>query len=52
MGLDGGERSSSPTREADKINALAGLEFKQNLPVLQDSDPDFEAHWLVFSVYP
>ena len=29
---------------ADRLNALAGFEFKQSLPVIEDSDPDLERH--------
>ncbi len=31
-------------RFTDKVNALAGLEFKQKLPAIKDSDKDLDAH--------
>ena len=34
-------RSSDEDRGMDKVNALAGLELKQQLPMLRDSDTDF-----------
>ena len=34
------DRGSAP----EKISAIAGLEFKQNLPVIKDTDPDLEGH--------
>ncbi len=39
-------------RRVDKVNALAGLEFKQQLPVLKDSDTDFDKHWRRFRFSP
>ena len=30
------------------MNTLAGLGFKQTLPVLKDSDTDFDRHWRQF----
>ena len=46
-----GSRSGLATSEArvnDKLNAITGLEFKQSLPVIKDSNPDFEKHWRHF----
>ena len=37
-------RSAEEDRYADKVNALAGLEFKQKLPVIKDSEKDLDAH--------
>eukprot|EP00969_Alexandrium_andersonii_P287242 12698522-Alexandrium_andersonii.AAC.1 len=28
-----------------QLNALAGIKFEQTVPVLPDSDPDFERRW-------
>ena len=42
----GGE---SKNRDDDKCNASIGLKFDQSLPVLKDSDVDFETHWLNFT---
>ena len=42
----GGPEDSS--RETDKVNALARLEFRQQLPQLNDSDVDFDKHWMQF----
>ena len=37
-------RSAEEDRYADKVNALAGLEFKQKLRVIKDSEKDLDAH--------
>ena len=29
----------------DKANALVGIKFEQTLPIIKDSDPDFDTHW-------
>eukprot|EP00969_Alexandrium_andersonii_P365069 15465418-Alexandrium_andersonii.AAC.1 len=29
----------------DRLNALAGIKFEQAMPVIKDSDPDFDKHW-------
>ena len=30
----------------DKLNAVSGLEFKQTLPILKDSETDFAKQWM------
>ena len=35
-------------RGSEGRNALAGLEFKQSMPVLRDKDYDFDGHWRQF----
>ena len=45
--LDKGGDSKS--RDDDKCNAIIGLKFDQQLPVLKDSDVNFEDHWLSFT---
>ena len=40
-------RSAPPAEEAissDKLNALAGFKFEQSLPVIKDTDFDFDRH--------
>ena len=32
------------TIATDRMNAIAGFEFKQSLPIIKDSDPDLERH--------
>ena len=39
-----GARESRDSRTGDRLNAIAGFEFKQHLPVIKDSDCDFERH--------
>ena len=41
------DKNGEDTRR-ERVNALVGLEFKQSLPVLKDSDTDFESHWRQF----
>ncbi len=43
-----GGHGHSDDRAFDKVNALAGLEFKQTLPVLKASDTDVDKHWRQF----
>ena len=39
----------------DKMNAISMFEFKQNLPVMEDTDPDLDRHdrlfWNMVSCY-
>ena len=35
-------------REFDKVNALVGVDMKLTIPVLKDSDTDFDRHWRQF----
>ena len=41
-------RDPSPGRNYHRSGRLAGLEFKQNLPVLKDTDTNFDKHWRQF----
>ena len=34
----------------EKMNALTGGEFEQNIPSLKDTDADFEHHWPEFKM--
>ena len=45
--LDKGGDTKS--RDEDKCNAIIGLKFDQSLPILKDSDVNFEDHWLNFT---
>eukprot|EP00969_Alexandrium_andersonii_P207667 9174324-Alexandrium_andersonii.AAC.1 len=41
--------SAGPSGTADdRLNALAGIKFEQTMPVIKDSDPDFDKHWRNF----
>eukprot|EP00969_Alexandrium_andersonii_P160100 7073735-Alexandrium_andersonii.AAC.1 len=32
----------------DRLNALAGIKLEQTMPVLKDTDPEFDRHWRNF----
>ena len=42
--LQGIARPDDTAQANDKLNAIAGFKFEQSLPVIEDSDYDFERH--------
>ena len=32
----------------DKVSALVGIKFERSVPILKDSDADFDTHWRLF----
>ena len=42
--LQGIGRPDDSAQANDKLNAIAGFKFEQSLPVIKDSDYDFERH--------
>ena len=42
--LQGIGRPDDTAQATDKLNAIAGFKFEQSLPVIRDSDYDFERH--------
>ena len=49
--LQGISRPDDAAQATDKLNAIAGFKFEQSLPVIKDSDYDFEWHVREFPVY-
>ena len=47
-GVAGSALAASEERVNDKLNAITGIDFKQNIPVIKDTDPDWDRHWLAF----
>ena len=50
-GSDSAGVASTPntgSSSGDKVNALVGIKFEKNVPILKDSDADFETHWRQF----
>ena len=44
----GADPPNSEERINDKLNALTGLEYKQTLPVIKDTDPDWDKRYRQF----
>ena len=37
--------TASDAQDAERVSPLTGLEFKQPLPILKDSNTEFDEHW-------
>ena len=43
-----GRKGADDGQQLDKLSALSGLDFKQQLPVLKDQNTDYDKHWREF----